>query len=251
MRKQPFELWLIWQNVETRQRYHVGRLFYEDGLYTFIYETKGVRRKLKEAMENGYRPHLAFPNTSKIYTSSTLFGPFARRLPDVRRPDYLILLQELGLSVECTDMDVLRATGGILATDAYEFVSPIYFEEHAFAFDFFIAGWRYYDGERLVHELQVGDGIDFLLDPDNPHDNKAVIITSLAGDKLGFVPAFYSGWMFEVIEKGCHFKAKVEAIHPHAAPHRKVSISVVGTVNQFVDTTQVLNGSAEWQLIMC
>ncbi|MET3507428.1 hypothetical protein ABMB67_003541 [Halalkalibacter oceani] len=38
MSKRPFELWLIWQNVETRQRYHVGRLLHEDGGYTFSYE---------------------------------------------------------------------------------------------------------------------------------------------------------------------------------------------------------------------
>ncbi|GAB3042361.1 hypothetical protein [Virgibacillus ainsalahensis] len=41
MRKRPFELWLIWQNVETRQRYHEGKLLYQDGIYTFSYETSG------------------------------------------------------------------------------------------------------------------------------------------------------------------------------------------------------------------
>lgn len=88
MKSRPFKLCLIWQNIETRQRYHVGRLIYKDGNYTFSYETKGYRRKLKEAIENGYRPHLAFPDIHKTYTSKTLFGPFARRLPDFRRPDH-------------------------------------------------------------------------------------------------------------------------------------------------------------------
>lgn len=67
MKSRPFELCLIWQNIETRQRYHVGRLIYKDGNYTFSYETKGYRRKLKEAIENGYRPHLAFPDIHKTY----------------------------------------------------------------------------------------------------------------------------------------------------------------------------------------
>ncbi|NMA90336.1 MAG: DNA-binding protein [Amphibacillus sp.] len=250
MKKRPFELWLVWQNVETRQRYHVGRLFHDDGLYTFSYEVKGYRRKLGEAMDNGYRPHLAFPDTNKIYTSHTLFGPFARRLPDTRRPDYQSVLQRLGLSSECTEMDVLRATGGILATDSYEFVSPIIVEGNHFDLDFFVAGWRYYDGDQVIDQLQIGDSIEFSLDPMNVQDHKAVVVMSINGEKLGYIPAFYSGWMFEIIEKDSTYQAKVESIHPQAAPHRKISISVVGEVNQFVDIQEVLNDKEKLRVVM-
>lgn len=193
MKKRPFELWLIWQNVETRQRYHVGRLLYEDGIYTFSYEVKGYRRKLAEAMDHGYKPHLAIPDTNKTYTSKTLFGPFSRRLPDSRRPDYPSVLQELGLPLESTEMEILRATGGILATDSYEFVSPIFVEDDFFALDFFVAGWRYYDGDSVINQLQLGDRVNFSLDPDNREDNKAVVVMSVNGEKLGYIPAFYSG----------------------------------------------------------
>ncbi|MEK5230758.1 HIRAN domain-containing protein [Lysinibacillus sp. FSL K6-0232] len=251
MRKRPFELWLIWQNNETRQRYHVGRLFHEDGVYIFSYEKHGYRRKLDEAMDNGYRPHLAFPNTDKVYTSHTLFGPFARRLPDFRRPDYTSVLQELGLSAECSEMDVLRATGGILATDSYEFVSPIIVENNVFAFDFFIAGWRYYDGEQVMNQLRAGDIVELVVDPENKQDHKAVIVMSINGNKLGFIPAFYSGWMHEVIGKNCSYQAKIEAIHPQAAPHRKVNISILGEVNQSVNIQKVLNDKDELRVVMC
>lgn len=241
MRKRPFELWLVWQNVETRQRYHVGSLLHEDGIYTFSYETKGYRRKLAEAMDNGYRPHLAFPDINKMYTSSTLFGPFARRIPDTRRPDYQSVLSDLGLSSECTKLDVLRATGGILATDSYEFVSPILVENNYFDLDFFVAGWRYYDGNQVIDQLRVGDSVEFSLDPGNEHDHKAVAVMSVNGKKLGFIPAFYSGWMFGVIEKGCSYQAKVESIHPQAVPHRKVNISIAGEVNQHLNIQEILN----------
>lgn len=129
MKEKTLELWLIWQNMETRQRYHVGKLILENGVYSFSYEKSGYRRKLAEAMDNGYQPHLAFPDIDKIYTSNHLFGPFARRLPDKRRPDYSNILQELGLSEHSTEIDVLHATGGILATDSYEFVTPINLED--------------------------------------------------------------------------------------------------------------------------
>lgn len=250
MNKKAFELWLIWQNAETRQRYHVGRLLHKDGLYTFTYETNGYRRKLAEAMDNGYRPHLAFPDTNKVYTSNKLFGPFARRLPDPRRPDYQTVLQNLGLSNDCTEMDVLRATGGILATDSYEFVAPIFAENDYFNLDFFIAGWRYYDGENMIDELQLGDSVNFSLDPDNPKDDKAVLVLTEKGKKLGYIPAFYSGWMFEVIQRKCSYQVRIEDINPHALPHRKISISIVGKTNPGVDIEKILKDENQLSLVM-
>lgn len=251
MRKRPFELWLVWQNVETRQRYHVGRLLHQDGIYTFSYETSGYRRKLAEAMDNGYRPHLAFPDTNRVYTSNKLFGPFARRLPDPRRPDYQTVLQDLGLPLESTEMDVLCASGGILATDSYEFVLPIFVEDNHFYLDFFVAGWRYYDGERVIDQLRKGDVVDFSLDTENPKDHKAVLVMSVNGEKFGYIPAFYSGWMFEIIQKKCNFQARIENIHPRAVPHRKVNISIVGELNQGVDIAEILNDKEQLRLVMC
>lgn len=250
MRNRPFEMWLIWQNVETRQRYHVGRLLHENGIYTFSYEISGYRRKLAEAMDNGYRPHLAFPDTNRVYTSTKLFGPFARRLPDPRRPDYKTVLRDLGLPLDSTEMDVLRATGGILATDSYEFVSPIIVENNYFDLDFFVAGWRYYDEELVIDQLQRGDVVDFSIDTKNPEDHKAVVVMSVNGEKLGFIPAFYSGWMFEIIEKNCKFQARIEEIHPQAVPHRKVNISIIGEMNQSVDIDEVLNDKDQLRLVM-
>lgn len=250
MKKRPFELWLIWQNAETRQRYHIGKLFHEDGVYKFAYENTSYRRKLPEALDNGYRPHLSFPDINKVYSSNKLFGPFDRRLPDERRPDYQTLLQELGLPSDSTKMDILRATGGILATDSYEFVSPIFIEENHFDLDFFVAGWRYYDGEDVINQLQSGDDVNFTLESENPEDKKAVLVMSVNGEKLGYIPAFYSGWMFEVIQRNCKFRARIERIHPQAVPHRKVNISIVGELNQLADIEQILNDKDELRLVM-
>ncbi|MET3508189.1 HIRAN domain-containing protein [Halalkalibacter oceani] len=148
-------------------------------------------------------------------------------------------------------MDVLRATGGILATDSYEFVSPIIVEHNNFVLDFFVAGWRYYQGDQVIDQLQIDDRVEFSLDPENPHDHKAVVVMSVNGEKLGFIPAFYSGWMFEIMEQNCSYQAKVEAIHPQAVAHRKVCISITGEVNQFVNIQKVLDDKEELRVVMC
>lgn len=233
MVKKSFVLWLIWQNQETRQRYHVGSLSHQDGKYIFSYELSGKRRTLLEAMENGYKPHLSFPNIHKVYTSNQLFGPFARRLPDKRRPDFHEILVDLGLPLDYTEMDLLRATGGRLATDPYEFVAPITLIEDQFCFDFFIAGWRYYDGEKVANELEEGAKVNFELEPSNEKDPKAVIVlTDNYGYKLGYIPAFYSGFMFDVIKNNGQYEAKIEKINPSAKPQLKVNVSVKGQLNQ-------------------
>ncbi|MGV3488545.1 MAG: HIRAN domain-containing protein [Tuberibacillus sp.] len=229
MVKRPFVLWLIWQNIETRQRYHIGNLSSLNGEYTFSYERSGKRRTLFEAMNNGYKPHLAFRDVNKVYKSDRLFDAFARRLPDKRRPDFQELLQSFGLSKDYTDMDLLRATGGRLATDPYEFVSPIYKYNDHFDFDFYIAGWRYYEGEKAIQKLKVNDDVRFELDPGNPKDSKAVaIITRNSNLKLGFVPAFYSGFMYDVIKDNGKYSAKIDQVNSFAKPQLKVKIIVSG-----------------------
>lgn len=112
MTNKPYVLWLIWQNMETRQRYHVGTLTHQGNKYIFKYETLKKHRGLQEAMENGYLPHIAFPDLNNVYTSTELFGPFARRIPDEQRPDFRDLLESFGLTKDYTPMDFLRVTGG-------------------------------------------------------------------------------------------------------------------------------------------
>ncbi|WP_018664641.1 HIRAN domain-containing protein [Heyndrickxia acidiproducens] len=238
MEKKLYVLWLIWQNQETRQRYHVGNLFHKNGKYTFSYELSGKRRSLTEAMKNGYKPHLSFRDVKKTYVSDRLFGPFARRLPDKRRLDFNDILKDNGLSQDYTEMDLLRATGGRLATDPYEFVYPIsVFDDH-FYFDFFIAGWRYYDGDNIENQLQVGKNVNFELEPANKEDNKAVIVLSdNKKHKLGYIPAFYSGFMFDVIRNNEVYEAKIEKINPYAKPQLKVNISIVGRLTNGFSTT--------------
>lgn len=230
----PFVLWLIWQNERTRQRYHIGNLVHNEDKYVFYYNKIRRRRGLLEAIENGYQPHLAFRDIDKTYISDKLFGPFARRLPDHRRPDFQEILRTHGLSNDYTEMDLLRVTGGRLATDSYEFVAPIYVYGNYFDFNFYIAGWKYYEGEQIVGQLKIGEKVQFQLEPDNVHDSKAVIVLTSEGRKLGYIPAFYSEFMFQLIKKRGDYEAKIHSIQLEALPQLKVNVSVCGILPPFL-----------------
>ncbi|WP_368974854.1 HIRAN domain-containing protein [Caldifermentibacillus hisashii] len=54
----------------------------------------------------------------------------------------------------------------------------------------------------MVNQLKEGIYVNFELNPTNERDSKAVIVLSdVQGHKLGYIPAFYSGFMFDVIRK--------------------------------------------------
>lgn len=224
----PFLLWLIWQNVHTRQRYHVGNLIHKDGIYVFQYENEKRHRGLKEALKNGYKPHLAFPDLKKVYVSADLFGPFSRRLPNPSRPDFNLLLNKYGLSKDFTEMDLLRATGGRLATDPYEFVHPVYIQGNFFELDFHVAGWRHHGGEDHLEALSNETNIVFEKEPSNDHDPFAVMVKTIQGVLLGYVPAFFSEFMTEVINNDIKFSGEIEKIDEDAIPQLRVNLIVNG-----------------------
>ncbi len=247
----PYVLWLIWQNKETRQRYHVGNLVHKDHEYYFQYEKQRKHRGLEEALENGYRPHLSFPDTEKVYFSQKLFGTFARRLPHKGRPDYQELLRKYSVPEDHTQLDLLRITGGKLATDTYELVQPITFHQGQFDADFYIAGWRYYDGPQVVNNLFEGQQLKLALHADNPEDRFAVRITDNKNNVLGFVPAFYSEFMYRVITNNLAYKIQIEKIDLAASSQQKVLISF-RAVNSQISVVDENNfeGAAPYETIV-
>ena len=114
------QLCLLWQNVSSGQRYHIGDLtLKESGTYAFKYNTVESAGGLKDALRNGYRLHPSFPEIGKEFESKFLFSAFLRRLPDRNRKDYVSFFVLLGVTDECSDFDLLAITGGKLNSDLY------------------------------------------------------------------------------------------------------------------------------------
>jgi len=66
---------------------------------------------------------------------------------------------------------------------------PKPFEREIFLFDTHIAGTSYIEGiQDLGPRLHLDDKLDFFREPNNPHDNKAIVIKNADGVKIGYIP---------------------------------------------------------------
>ena len=79
-------------------------------------------------------------------------------------------------------MGLLRGMDG-------ELTIPKPFERDIFLFDTHVAGTTYIEGmEELEPHLSEDDRLAFFREPDNPYDEQAIVIKTVDGVKIGYVP---------------------------------------------------------------
>lgn len=63
------------------------------------------------------------------------------------------------------------------------------FEKDIFLFDTYVAGTTHIEGiQELEPHLQIEDKLEFFREPDNAYDKQAIIIKTVDGVKIGYVP---------------------------------------------------------------
>ncbi|SDC84014.1 MULTISPECIES: HIRAN domain-containing protein [unclassified Candidatus Frackibacter] len=214
--KHKNELLVVWKDPVTRNRIVIGRLWREEGYYYFEYIRKDEdeRGSIDFAMKMGYRPIKMFDDLDESYISKTLFAPFLNRLNGKKRQD--------------KPFKELKRTGGKLNTDTLEFMTPIDETKEDRTVTFNIAGWRYYDGEKALNELQVDQVLHFEIEEDNMYDMHAIEIwTTNKEYKLGYVPAVYSRYIDKLV-KDEDYKAVIKEINPDSNPHDILKVSFSG-----------------------
>lgn len=117
MKTQTF--YLVWREPgpNSRDKHKIGELSFDGFRYWFQYDRAGV----EAACSRGFSGLAAFPDLDKRYESVDLFPTFAHRLPDPRRPDYIDVLARFSLRPGDSPYEILRRTGGKLATDQLMF----------------------------------------------------------------------------------------------------------------------------------
>ena len=204
-----YEMWLIWKHPETRRRYRIGILSYENDIYTFRY----VNPELDDAIVEGFEFLPGFENLYEIYESNELFANIDTRLPNVGRADYLEILNLYNLEKDSSKLEILRATKGRLLTDNYEFVPA--FDSNKVEFD--VAGTRHCpDAKKCKEFINVNDKLYLELEPDNEFDSNAIkVIFKKDGIKyhLGYVPRYYSYDLTKLLKKNVQYSAMIQSLN--------------------------------------
>jgi len=223
------ELWLVWKDTDSRERFVVGLLWYGLDGYHFMYIENEGKNNLNEALERGFKLLPAFPDREQQYHQQELFKVFLNRLPGRKRKDTQLFLEKKGLSLDCSDYELLRETGGKLPTDALEFVEPFTFKSgDTFNIEFFIAGLRYYEIDKVPSEELLPDtNLLLKLEPDNPFDSHAIEVLTLDGKKLGHVPVFYSRYIDLAVKNG-DITSVIISFDPDSDYGEKLRIRVSG-----------------------
>ena len=179
-------LYTTWRNPDGLIR-PVGvltRQLTTDGeSYRFVY--------VKAAEQfDGFKCLPGLPDLHGVYESGRLFPVFRNRLMPRRRPDYSDFVQRLNLDAETDPFEVLIRSEGWRATDRIEvFAHPDRTSDGELTTLFFVRGIRHLDAAAAaVGEVRVGDVLELEDDPDNPVNQRAILVSTRTGRRVGWVP---------------------------------------------------------------
>lgn len=101
---------------------------------------------------------------------------------------------------------ITTETGGLMSllhSQNGELAVPKPFERDIFLFDTHIAGTSYVDGiEELEPHLNEDDKLDFFREPDNKYDKRAIVIKTIDGVKIGYVPRYDNAIFSRLMDAG-------------------------------------------------
>jgi len=88
-----------------------------------------------------------------------------------------------------------------------------------------LAGFQYYAGTVRWAEMRVGDPLDLIREPDNPHDPNAIRV-EWRGEKLGYLPRAENKTVAAELDRGGRVEARIAALVEDRNPWRRVRIEV-------------------------
>ena len=88
-----------------------------------------------------------------------------------------------------------------------------------------LAGFQYHAGKMVWERLTVGDAVQLVREPDNPHDARAVRI-EWQGQQLGYLPRAENEAVAAAMDRGEHVEGRIAALIEHKNPWRRVRIEV-------------------------
>ncbi|UOQ91937.1 HIRAN domain-containing protein [Halobacillus shinanisalinarum] len=125
-------------------------------------------------------------------------------------------------------MEILRVTKGKTTTDSFELVFPLLMDENMLRVDFYIEGWRYYDGEKSLETLEMGQELKLVRESNHQHDKYTVKILLTDDTQLGYIPAVYAKFFSTLLKEDQFVSMTIKAINKYGIPQIKVLVHVTG-----------------------
>lgn len=90
---------------------------------------------------------------------------------------------------------------------------------------FSVAGFRYYQGEAVIHSVKPGDELLLKAEPENPHDYYAVEIF-YGRTKLGYVPRTDNKHISRLLRNGVDVFCEVDSAVPGSTPWESLTVTL-------------------------
>lgn len=223
------ELFLAWQDPDSRGWLPVGKLSTDGDAYEFVY-TKG-------ALAPGFRPLGQMEDLHRRYRSTALFPLFSNRLLSRRRPEYRSLLEWVNLSEgEDTPIQVLARTEGVRATDTLTvFPRPEPDKDGTYRMHFFSHGIQYLPPETIeaINALRPGTRLFLLLDVQNEHDEFAIALrTDMPATLVGYCPRYLARDFRQIIapaDDPTSVQVRIQQVNVDAPLQLRLLCTIEGT----------------------
>jgi hypothetical protein len=220
----PRRLIVNWQDEATRAIQPVAELVETNEVHGERFQF-GYLEGVREAMQKGFQPFLAFPDLDRRYASATLFPFFKNRVLPTTRPDYLEYVEALGLSAATANaVELLGRSEGRRQTDQIETVLAAQRDPGTgrYVTHFLARGVRHVPGaEAAILGLQAGAILTATVDTANPKNPRARLL-SAEGAAIGFVPEYLIADVEQLDLGATQPTFTVERINPspHPTHHR-------------------------------
>lgn len=97
-----------------------------------------------------------------------------------------------------------------------------------------LAGFNYHNAPTLWSDLQEGDALALIAEPDNPHDPQAVRV-DWQGQTLGYLPRTLNGAVSRSLAEGTRLSGKIKQLRSHPDPRRRIEIEILFTLHTTIE----------------
>ena len=98
---------------------------------------------------------------------------------------------------------------------------------------FYIAGYQFYDGDKILNDLNIGDELHISAEPKNEHDKNAVCL-SYKDFKIGYAPKVDNKLLSELLINDVSIHCVVTEIRPDMDPWERLFVQVFLEGNTFI-----------------